>query len=87
MGAVPRPAPRESKGEPGGGLFARLDVDRDGAATPAEFDALVERRSASAAGTIVGRPDLEGDGRISLAELISKALAAFDRLDTNATAL
>jgi Ca2+-binding EF-hand superfamily protein len=64
------------------GLFRAADADHDGALTPEEFAALARQdRLFEMAGFAYF--DADGDGRITLAEIIDKPNPAFALLDTN----
>lgn len=64
--------------------FRALDKDNNGSLTMAEFNAVVAAqpiRTDTAA--VLGRFDTNKDGKVSLAENRSPAMAQFDRADTN----
>jgi hypothetical protein len=63
-------------------LFREADADHDGNLTPEEFAAMARRdRLFEIAGFAYF--DADGDGRITLAELVDKPNPAFTLLDTN----
>lgn len=81
-----RKATREAR------FFDRFDANKDGSITRAEFaaaptvDRKANRRAGKrhgAGGGILGRSDLDRDGRVSLAEAQQAALQRFDRADAN----
>lgn len=87
------PATREEATAKADQMFARLDTNRDGKVTQAEFaaarDARRERRDArrKAAGKtgerMFARADTDRDGSVDQAEHRATALARFQRIDTN----
>ena len=73
-------------------LFSRGDINKDGAITRAEFDAMASQMHAhmqqagvrrGGAGHMFGMADLNKDGKVSLSEAQSAALQHFDRADLN----
>ena len=65
--------------------FARLDTDRDGRLTPAEYSAgtpIAPRRKADP-DAVVMRMDADKDRKVSAAEFRAPSLATFDKLDVN----
>lgn len=64
-------------------LFARLDVDRNGALSPGEFSALVKDPGTPDVGMIMQRFDTNRDQNISMIEYRAATLANFDRLDAD----
>ena len=67
----------------GRALFARLDTDRDGQLSPAEFAQLAVNVPPPNAAPVLAEADRNKDGSISLAEWRAAKLANFDRLDTD----
>ncbi len=65
------------------GLFVRLDADRNGQLSPAEFARLVQPPPASNAQPVLARMDGNKDQQVSLIEHRTATLANFDRLDTD----
>ncbi len=70
--------------------FAEMDTNHDGFVSPAEFDAFRAREDVNAPGGLghIGRrwfekTDVNGDGRISLAEAVDRPLQLFDLADVN----
>lgn len=63
-------------------LFARLDADRNGQLSIAEFGQTVAAAPPNAA-PVLGHADLNRDGRITLVEYRTAKLANFDRMDAD----
>ena len=65
--------------------FKRLDADKNGQLTLAEFRgaAPAVRTNPNASTTIIGRLDTNKDGKITVEEFRGPILAGFDRIDTN----
>lgn len=65
-------------------LFTRLDTDRNGVLTPAEFSKLITpNANAANAAPLLQRFDSNRDGTISLVEYRAGTLVNFDNLDTD----
>lgn len=64
-------------------LFQRLDVDRNGAVSSAEFTALISVPSFIDVSAEMGRFDSNRDQAISLVEYRTSTLANFDRMDAD----
>ena len=72
-------------------IFARLDLDRDGVISRAEFDQVRARRGQAAGGQgrgmaggrLFALADRNGDGRVTVQEATAGALGHFDRADRN----
>lgn len=64
-------------------LFARLDTDRNGALSPAEFAALVAQPPLPDVQPLMNRFDANRDQIITLVEYRAATLANFDRLDAD----
>jgi len=62
-------------------LFAKADTDKNGSLSPKEFEALTPMPDVKA--TWLDTNDANKDGKVSLAEATSRALASFDRVDAN----
>lgn len=62
--------------------FARLDADRNGQLSPAEFARLAPPEKADVA-PVMARLDANRDGRVTLVEYRTLTLARFDQLDTD----
>jgi hypothetical protein len=60
--------------------FDQMDTDKDGFLSPGEITATVGPQKSAA--TLVGL-DVNGDSKVTLAELSSRMLAIFDFTDTN----
>jgi len=64
--------------------FRSLDKDNNGSLSLAEFNAVVAAQPIKTdTAAVLGRFDTNKDGKVSLAENRSPALAQFDRADTN----
>ncbi len=63
--------------------FAKLDTDKNGQLSRAEFRAAVNVRPNETPDQLIAKFDSNKDGRVSAAEFRAPALAAFDRLDSN----
>jgi Ca2+-binding EF-hand superfamily protein len=63
--------------------FARLDTDKNGQLSLAEFKASIPPMQARPADTVLQRLDANKDGRITLQEFGAPTIAIFDRLDAN----
>ena len=63
--------------------FGRLDANKDGSLSRQEFDALYRRIVAVPGLPWLVNNDVNKDGRVSLAEATSQAMATFDRRDTD----
>lgn len=64
-------------------LFARLDADRSGQLSPAEFARLVQAPPAPNPQPMLTRMDSNRDTKISMIEYRTATLGNFDRLDTD----
>jgi hypothetical protein len=74
---------QKQRGDQISGHFARLDTNKNGALSREEFDAFFSRIQVATNLPWLTNNDLNKDGRVSLAELTSQAMATFDRLDTD----
>jgi len=63
-------------------LFARMDTDRNGQLSPAEFEQMVTPAAPNPA-PVLAQNDLNKDGRITLVEYRTAKLANFDRMDAD----
>lgn len=64
-------------------LFARLDSDRNGRLSIAEFERLAAAPARPNAAPTLAQADLNRDGRITLVEYRTAKLANFDRMDAD----
>ena len=64
-------------------LFARLDTDKNGQLSSAEFGKMAVSAPPPNAKPVLDRDDLNHDGSISLVEYRTAKLANFDRMDTD----
>lgn len=64
-------------------LFGRLDFDRNGVISPAEFTRLIPQSPVASAAPMLGRMDSNRDRKISLVEHRTATLANFDALDAD----
>jgi Ca2+-binding EF-hand superfamily protein len=63
-------------------LFARMDTDKNGQLSPAEFEQMVTPAAPNPA-PVLAQNDLNKDGRITLVEYRTAKLANFDRMDAD----
>ena len=63
--------------------FTKLDTDKNGQLSLAEFKASIPPVQTRAAGTVLQRLDTNKDGKVSAQEFGAPTLAVFDRFDTN----
>jgi Ca2+-binding EF-hand superfamily protein len=63
--------------------FSKIDADKNGSITLAEFKAAAKVRSNQSPEEILSKWDANKDGKVSAAEFKGTALAAFDRADLN----
>ena len=63
--------------------FKKLDTDKNGQLSLAEFKASIPPMQARPADTVLQRLDANKDGKITLQEFGAPTMAAFDRLDAN----
>ena len=63
--------------------FARLDTNKDGQLSPAEFRAGAPAPRAKPASELLGQLDRNKDGKVTADEHRAAPLANFDRIDTN----
>ena len=63
--------------------FAKLDTDKSGQLSLAEFKAAAKLRARTSPDEALTRLDANKDGKISEAEFKSRTLAQFDAVDTN----
>ena len=64
-------------------LFARLDTDRNGQLSAAEFSRMAVAPVPPNAAPVLSQADLNRDGSITLVEYRTAKLANFDRMDTD----
>jgi Ca2+-binding EF-hand superfamily protein len=64
-------------------IFAQLDLDHNGALSPAEFAGLVQNPPLPDVAPIMNRLDANRDQVVTLVEYRAATLANFDRLDTD----
>jgi len=64
-------------------LFVRLDKDKNGQLSAAEFDGMGLALAPPNAAPVLQQNDLNGDGKITLVEYRTAKLANFDRMDTD----
>lgn len=64
-------------------LFARLDTDKNGQLSEAEFGKMPVTVASTNAGPMIGQYDLNRDGSITLVEYRTAKLANFDRMDAD----
>ena len=63
-------------------LFAKMDTDRNGQLSPAEFEQMVTPAPPNPT-PVLAQHDLNKDGRITLVEFRTAKLANFDRMDSD----
>ena len=63
--------------------FTKLDTDKNGQLSLAEFKASIPPVQTRAAATLLQRLDTNKDGKVSPQEFGAPTLAVFDRFDTN----
>jgi hypothetical protein len=82
------------RGAARGAMFERMDTDKNGSVTRAEFDAVHSQaghqmggghgmKMGRGGGRMMMMADADKDGRVSQSEAVTGALAMFDRADTD----
>ena len=66
-----------------GAAFARLDSDRNGQLSPAEFERAFAAAKATDVTPVLKRLDSNGDSKVTIVEYRTLTLANFDRLDSD----